>query len=322
MTGEFGCATCCTWGLILAPYSIYCVVVMPTAWREWNPLIPLASLSIFILTLAFLVATSCSDPGVIPRRALILASGTGAELSEALGYDVLGVGSVTHNAEADSRSMVPPELLRKDYKWCRTCEIIRPPLASHCPDCDHCVLRFDHHCPFVNNCVGQRNYHFFVGFASSAVCLAVFVLPGLFWWFSNTQGSGLSSHDPEHAKKSNGAESSRRENTDENDNGFGPAAGYLVVGLAAVVGVVSLLLLGFLAYHFFLIMTCRTTKEHLKKSARTLTEAAEPTFWASRGPRLFDPRAFVTLEALEEAGYTVGTSACDAHYGVEMHERA
>lgn len=291
-------AACCTWSCILVPFTVYCFFVMPTAWQEWHPLIPLASLALFILTLAFLVSTCCSDPGVIPRRALIVASGTGAELSEALGYDVLGIGQPTKNPEADSRSMVPKELQAKNYKWCRTCEIIRPPRASHCPDCDHCVLRFDHHCPFVNNCVGQRNYHFFVGFGSSAVCLAVFVLPGLLWWAGNDR-IGADGTSP------------RREGGAIGDSQLGGNVGYLVVGLAAVVGVVSLLLLGFLAYHFFLIITCRTTKEHLKKSARTLTEEAEPTFWAARGPRLFDPRAFVSLEALQHASHRRASSSID-----------
>jgi len=291
---------------------------MPTAWRTWHPLIPLASLAIFALTMALLISTCCSDPGVIPRRGIILATGTGAELSEALGYDVLGIGEPTRLPEADSRSMVPLELQQKGYKWCRTCEIIRPPRASHCPDCDHCVLRFDHHCPFVNNCVGQRNYHFFVGFTSSSVCLALFVLPSLFWW-AGKQTSRNQAHGTENTK-AHGTENTKSKD-DFDSNGpedFANASGFVVV-LASIVGVVSLLLLCFLAYHFFLILTCRTTKEHLKRSARTLTEPAEPTFWSARGPRLFDPRAFVPIEALEEAGLY---GPRDANQGVEMRERA
>ena len=75
---------------------------------------------------------------------------------------------------------LPGELTSRGYRWCRTCRIVRPPRASRGPCCENCVIRYVHHCPFVNNCVGQRNYHFFVCFVTSVLCLVILDLPVLF----------------------------------------------------------------------------------------------------------------------------------------------
>jgi hypothetical protein len=47
-------------------------------------------------------------------------------------------------------------------RFCGTCQIDKPPLASHCSMCGHCVKGFDHHCTVTNCCVGARNFRNFV----------------------------------------------------------------------------------------------------------------------------------------------------------------
>lgn len=49
-------------------------------------------------------------------------------------------------------------------KFCMTCNIYRPPRASHCDICGVCIEKMDHHCPWLGTCIGKRNYHHFFFF--------------------------------------------------------------------------------------------------------------------------------------------------------------
>lgn len=270
-------ATICIWACILVPFSVYVVFVLPWVWKEKSSVLAVVSILIFVVTIMMLLSTCLTDPGVIPRRELVLAAGTRLDLETILGYDLLGndleeslSASVTSQQQL-AELKVPEELKVRNYKWCRTCHIVRPPRASHCASCDHCVLRFDHHCPFVNNCVGQRNYGFFSGFITSALCLAVVVLGLIFWWMNaDTTGTDVSQDDPV----------------------FRAVA---IVG-AIGIGLVAVLLSGFWCYHMFLIVTGRTTKEQRRPDPMGRDREAEATLCGRRGPRLFDPNMMVDVE--------------------------
>jgi palmitoyltransferase ZDHHC9/14/18 len=59
-------------------------------------------------------------------------------------------------------------------KFCLTCNIYRPPRASHCDICGVCIEKMDHHCPWLGTCIGKRNYkQFFLFLFSLFVALVV-----------------------------------------------------------------------------------------------------------------------------------------------------
>eukprot|EP00928_Gymnodinium_smaydae_P013639 TRINITY_DN14963_c0_g1_i3.p1 TRINITY_DN14963_c0_g1~~TRINITY_DN14963_c0_g1_i3.p1 ORF type:complete len:464 (-),score=52.20 TRINITY_DN14963_c0_g1_i3:81-1394(-) len=272
--------TCCAWTCILVPCGFYFLWVLPRLWSAGSRIQPILVIALFLLTTGSLLASCCTDPGILPRREVILATGIAAELEAILGYNPLGVdieGAPLHGRGTERR--VPPELAQKGYRWCRTCRIVRPPRASHCPDCDNCVLRYDHHCPFVNNCVGQRNYKFFFVFVTSVCCLGIVVLPVILPVFVTLLADpDLADQTLKNIKKMDAAASSSVLMT------------YVAVALGALVAIAALLSMLLWFYHVFLIATKKTTKE-FRKDLPNLTE--EPTFFSRRGPCLFDPQALV-----------------------------
>jgi hypothetical protein len=62
----------------------------------------------------------------------------------------------------DGRLNVPNPVPR-NFRWCEACQYHQPPTTLHCPDCNACVLGFDHHCVWMGNCIG-------VGTFSSSLC--------------------------------------------------------------------------------------------------------------------------------------------------------
>jgi palmitoyltransferase ZDHHC9/14/18 len=61
-------------------------------------------------------------------------------------------------------------------KYCKTCNIWRPPRAHHCRMCDNCVETADHHCVWLNNCIGRRNYRYFFTFVTSTSLLSLYLI--------------------------------------------------------------------------------------------------------------------------------------------------
>ena len=65
----------------------------------------------------------------------------------------------------DENKEVIPRIFKERY--CKTCNIVRPPGTSHCRVCDNCVQNYDHHCYYISNCVGKRNHKYFYLFLFS-----------------------------------------------------------------------------------------------------------------------------------------------------------
>ncbi|XP_040260947.1 palmitoyltransferase ZDHHC9 [Bufo bufo] len=155
--------------LILGTCSLFFAFECRYLAVQLSPAIPVFAVLLFLFSIATLLRTSFSDPGVIPRA-----------LPDEAAFIEMEIEAANGNVPQGQR---PPPRIKNvqinnqivKLKYCYTCKIFRPPRASHCSICDNCVERFDHHCPWVGNCVGKRNYRYFFLFILSLSLLTIYI---------------------------------------------------------------------------------------------------------------------------------------------------
>ncbi|KAI0476109.1 DHHC palmitoyltransferase-domain-containing protein [Xylariaceae sp. FL0804] len=152
--------------LVVLPAALFFARSAPYLWHNVSPAIPIVFAYVFYICISSFLHASGSDPGILPRNLHRFPP-----LSE--NEDPLRLGPPTtdwtliKSAESNTAAMEVPT------KYCKTCNLWRPPRAHHCRLCDNCVETQDHHCVWLNNCVGRRNYRYFFAFVTSATLLSL-----------------------------------------------------------------------------------------------------------------------------------------------------
>ncbi|KAI2632966.1 palmitoyltransferase ERF2 [Xylaria nigripes] len=218
--------------LIVLPAALFFGACAPYLWHHLSPAVPILFAYVFFIVMSSFVHASASDPGILPRN---LHQFPPVDESQ----DPLRLAPPTNDwtliksAESSIAAMEVPT------KFCKSCNIWRPPRAHHCRLCDNCVETQDHHCVWVNNCVGRRNYRYFFTFVCSMTIMGLYLVGApLAQIIIYSQLEGVS---------------------------FGEAVNHFRIAFALVVyGFIGLLYpLALTGYHIFLMARGETTREFL-----------------------------------------------------------
>ncbi|KAH0179315.1 zf-DHHC-domain-containing protein, partial [Aureobasidium melanogenum] len=160
--------------LAVIPAALFFGFSAPWLWHHVSPAIPILFAYVFFICISSYLHASFSEPGIIPRN---LHPQPPTPVDE----DPLAIGPsttewVTVRSFGPNASGNGTTAMEVPIKFCKSCNIWRPPRAHHCRICDSCIETQDHHCVWLNNCVGRRNYRYFLTFVASGTVLGLFLL--------------------------------------------------------------------------------------------------------------------------------------------------
>lgn len=273
-----------TFTLVVIPAALFFAASAPWLWYNVSPALPLIFGYFFFLTLSSFLHAAFSDPGILPRNLHPHPPNPEEENNPlAIGpptTDWVMVRSFprlpsekTSPSDAASAENGATTAMEVPVKFCKSCQIWRPPRCHHCRICDFCVEGHDHHCVWLNQCVGKRNYRFFFAFVGWSAFMALVLIA-----FALT-------HIAIYANR--------------NDVSFGTAlSGRWQERMAFAAFVYAVLAMPYpgslFVYHVFLMSRGETTREYLNTHKFAVKDRhrpyAMPSFWKNLSVALSRPR--------------------------------
>jgi len=155
--------------LVLVPSILFFVFSAPWLWHHISPAVPILYGYIFYICMTSFIHASVSDPGILPRNLHPMPPPDENE-------DPLRLAPPQNDWTMIKSAQSATAAMEVPTKYCKTCNIWRPPRGHHCRVCDNCIETQDHHCVWLNNCVGRRNYRYFFTFVTSGTLLGMYLV--------------------------------------------------------------------------------------------------------------------------------------------------
>merc|ERR1712159_459038 len=108
----------CAWSFLMIPTVLYYVFCGKWLWDHVHPVLPLLALAVFCVTIVFLLLTSCTEPGILPRQNLQqVVHGLEEEVRLACGVQP---------PDRDLATLAPLDQTTQSqvdagFKWCNSC---------------------------------------------------------------------------------------------------------------------------------------------------------------------------------------------------------